>query len=397
MNPKLQTAIDEYLDAVPADVTIEECRWFGQQLFAVESSLPTPLLQQLLTKTRELLRPQAQHPGLRALEQLFQTFLAERGNDQESPSVGHYRPALIRAWENLRSFLHQRNTFVSLQDIRKHPVFQSPELKAWILRTFPKGLSYSDIQGLSLEDVIPPERTLRRGPQEKIPYALQQPPDILDLAETHRNQFSLLVDDLPKVTGLSSDRGFKDFQRMVLGAIRHDLQTTFGVPGKTFGYLIYRNLPSGAIFVEQVMSDYYRLVPKIKKLVAQGLSGGEKNFREELGDSSLSTQWEMLKQRFGEANLERWSSAITKYLEDYHEIVLGAFLQRVRQKDVFLASKSLITQVSDMGGDEGYQDLQAPADYDAVPPRLGFKLETVSEKTTGKEVRVWHKYNASKA
>ncbi len=389
MNPAVLDFVAGDFDGQKGDPIL---RQVGYALMQSEDDADPGLLQQVIEKAQEWAE---EIFNANALVQLADKMLREK-RAAGSPESGHYAPKVGRAWEALRSFVHARTPQkVPLVDLRKQNFFQIQEIKQWLLNNHPKGLSWEEMKNVPLEEAVTPEKTLLKGPHEELGLK-HDFPNLMGLKKYPRRYFSLLFENLPAWLGVEGDRGFKRFQDMVLSSIRHDPTVSIGVPGRTFGWVIYRDLGQGKIFIEEIQSDYFNLIGKTIKRVEQGLGGGEKNFN--LPEQySMANVWRRMKQDFGEANLIRWGDLLTKGVENYFEILLSAFLREMRGKEIWMSGREVVAagefEELTTGQDESGRG-QVPTDYDSVPPKWGFKAEETTDQT-GRTFKVWHKVNAS--
>lgn len=270
-------------------------------------------------------------------------------------------PTLQKALSELRSFLKEKNGFVSLKELRIQPFFTNPQIKQYLLKEHPKGLSFEDLKEDFDSNL---EFKIMLGEYDAYAQALE------DLTHIKRETFVLLFEDIASAIGFKNDPGFEEFRKDILEQLKHG-EHTIGIPGKTFGWALFRKLDQNTYFIEQIQTDLLRLLPRLKETALI---------------NNLKESWQKLVDKYGEENLDRYQKALNKAVKNYFEIILSAFLQEHRGADIYISSPEIIrTTVGEKGPE---------LDYKQIPPKFHFKLLSKFPYVQT-PVPVWYKHNAS--
>lgn len=269
-----------------------------------------------------------------------------------------------RAYASLRSFLKEKGSLVPVVELRKQPFFQQPEIKDFILKQYPKGLSFQDVGNFMEFFKDRKNYTVMRGEYGEGIQTLDS------VKKYPRKTFILTIQDLLAEIGKQNDRYFDIFINQMLANGVHE--ESIGVPGKTFGWVIYREIDENTLFIEQIQTDLYRVFHRIQK--------GIEHF-------GLSPEYyrQVVRQLGGDQKVEEIESTLSKYVENYFEVLLSAFMEEYPGKELYLSSPEIIAQTVPDG---------PPLEmYKKLPLKYKFK-ETTEAPFDTQGLPVFYRHNA---
>jgi hypothetical protein len=290
------------------------------------------------------------------------------GIDRSSQNVSEksFLPFSVqKAYSELRSFLKKENRNVPTVELRKQSFFQNPEVKAFILQKFPKGLSFQDASQFMDFYTERKNFTVMQGTYGE---SIQTLPTVKKFP---RKTFILTIKDLLKEIGKERDRSFDIFVNEMLANGVHE--ESVGIPGKTFGWVLYREIDENTLFIEQVQTDLYRIFHRIKK--------GLEHF-----GMSEQMYMQIVRQLGGEEKVQEIENTLSKYVDNYFEVLLSAFLEENRGMEIYISSPEIISETVP---DEPPTHL-----YKKIPEKFRFEKVTQAPFDT-KGLPIYYKHNAS--
>jgi hypothetical protein len=273
-----------------------------------------------------------------------------------------------KAYAELRSFLKTKGDVVPLTEIRKQSFFQEPNLKQWLLAEYPKGLSYEDVGNFWL--YYSGEEKSYTVMQGEYSQDIQTLDSVKDFP---RKTFILTIDDLLEEIGKADDYSYEVFVNQILANGVHE--ESVGIPGKTFGWIIYREIDENTLFIEQAQTDLYRIFHRIRKgLEHFGLPEAMyRNIVNSLG---------------GDDKVEEIEDTISKYVANYFEVLLSAFMEEFRGKELYLSTPEVILK--------SVPDDPPAHIYKKVPEKFRFnKIPAEQAPFNTEGLPVYYKHNAS--
>ena len=294
------------------------------------------------------------------------------GIDRSSKKVEQksYLPfAVQKAYSELRSFLKTRGDFVPLTEIRKQPLFQEPNVKQWLLAEYPKGLSFEDVGNFWLYySGEQPSYTVMEGEYGEDIQTLES------VKSFPRKTFILTLDDLLEAVGKEDDPSYVTFVNdMLINGVHEE---SVGIPGKTFGWIIYREIDENTIFIEQAQTDLYRIFHRIRKGI------------EHFGLPDAMYQ-HIVRSLGGEKKVEEIENTFSKYVENYFEILLSAFMEEHREKDLYVSTPEMIQK--------SVPDDPPAHIYKKVPEKFKFtKIPAEQAPFDTEGLPVYYRHNASR-
>lgn len=292
------------------------------------------------------------------------------GIDRSSKKVEQksYLPfATQKAYSELRSFLKQKGGFVPLTEIRKQPLFQEQNIKQWLLAEFPKGLTFEDVGNFWLYYTGDEKTyTVMQGEYGKDIQTLES------VKEFPRKTFILTIDDLLEEIGKGDDPSYDTFvNQMLVNGVHEE---SVGIPGKTFGWIIYREIDDNTLFIEQAQTDLYRIFHRIRK----GL--------EHFGLPDAMYQ-QIVRSLGGEKKVEEIENTLSKYVENYFEVLLSAFMEEYRGYDLYLSTPEMI--------DKSVPENPPSHIYKKVPEKFKFNRIPAEQAPFDTEgLPVYYRHNA---
>lgn len=270
-------------------------------------------------------------------------------------------PATQKAYSQLRSFLKEKETFVNINELRKQSFFNNSDVKQFLLKEHPKGLSFEDLLHKDME-VNGSPFVISEGSYPSYQQSLYFVKDL------PRKTFILLFEDMAKLLGFKDDPGFKEYQEKYLSKLQYG-EHNIGTPGNTFGWALYKKIGENTYFIEQIQTDLNRLVQQLKSNRTEEILGDYKHY---------------LENKYGKDKIAQYERSILKTVKNYFEVILSAFLQEFRGAKIYISSPEIIKETA---GEK------APVfEYQQIPPKFNFQELKKFEKYSDNPV--WYKYNA---
>lgn len=266
---------------------------------------------------------------------------------------------LHKAVMEFRTYLKSQGGSASVKDLRKQPFFNVPELKAFILSR-KESVTIQDLDSFRAE-------SKRKFNVMEGTYGESQ--SLETLRKFPRKTFILTVRDVLEEVGKTDDPAFDFFVNQMLKNGVHE--ESIGIPGKTFGWLIYRVITPGVFFIEQAQTDLYRIFHRIQKgLEHFGLS-------QDMYDMIVS-------QLGGVDKVTEIENTLSKWVENYFEILLSAFMEEHRGAEIYVSTPEIIAATVD---EDAPKDL-----YRKVPEKFKFEKKEAPFDTGG--LPVWYRHVA---